>query len=508
VTAVLDEVGQHFLIDFSAPEITPEVERLVREGRIGGVILFAKNVRSASQVRELTADLQRLAFTAGLPPLFVSIDQEGGMVNRLTEGVTVFPGPMGIAAAGRTADAAAAGRLTALELRALGINVNHAPVLDVNMHSANPIIGVRAFSDDPGTVARFGTAYVAAAQAAGILATPKHFPGHGATVVDSHLDLPRLDKDPARLRQEDIAPFAAAVEAGADGLLTAHVVYPALDPHLPATLSPAIITTLLRGELGFDGVVFTDSMDMKAVSARWGRGPAATAALGAGADVIMACGPAPAQWESITAVRAAAGSGGLDAGSPRRSAARIAEVKSRYADAASSATPFERAAHEAVAQDIAERAVTLVRDEARKIPLRAPRVAVLHVGSDAWVTAPPRFGEELAALVPGVTTVARASDVRGRHWDALVVVSLSWRSYEGAPTVAALHREFGDRLVVVGAGNPYELLRFPRVPAYLAAYGPDPASMRAAAKVLAGRLEPRGRLPVALPPLYPRGHAA
>jgi beta-N-acetylhexosaminidase len=503
-----DEIGQHFLVDFSGHEITLEVERLVREGRIGGLILFAKNIRSASQVRALTADLQRLASAAGLPPLFISIDQEGGMVNRLTEDVTEFPGPMAIAAAGRIEDAAAAGGMTALELRALGINVNHAPVLDVNTQTANPIIGVRAFSDDPGTVARLGSAYVAAAKDARILATPKHFPGHGATVVDSHLDLPRVDKDSARLRQEDIEPFAASVAAGADGLLTAHVVYPELDPYLPATLSPAIVTTLLRGELGFGGVAFTDSMDMKAISARWGRGPAATAALAAGVDVIMACGPAAAQWESIAAAQAAVESGVLDAAALRRSAARIAEVKARYAATAISPAPFVRAAHEAAAQDIADRAATLVRNDAGMIPLRGGRTAVLHVGSDAWVTAPARLGEELAALVPGVTAVAGASEVSGRAWDAVVVVSFSWRSYEGTATVAALHREFGDRLIVVGAGNPYELLRFPEVPAYLAAYGPDPPSMRAAAKVLAGRLEPRGRLPVALSPIYQRGHSA
>ena len=503
-----DLAGQHFLLDFSGPEVTPEVERLIRDGRIGGVILFAKNIRSASQVRGLTVDLQGIASAAGLPPLFISVDQEGGMVNRLTEGVTVFPGAMSIAAAGRTGDAAAAGRMTALELRALGINVNHAPVLDVNTDTANPIIGVRAFADDPNEVARLGAAYAAAAQEAGVLTTPKHFPGHGATPVDSHLDLPWVSKDRPRLREEDIEPFAAAFAAGAGGLLTAHIVYPALDPDLPATLSPTVVTTLLREELGFSGVVFTDSMEMKAISARWGRGPAAVMALAAGGDVVMACGAGEVQWASIEAVRRAAEEGTLDAAALRRSAARIADAKARYAGTTRPTPAFEKEAHEATAQEIADRAVTLVRNEADQIPLRAGRAAVLHVGSDAWVAAAPRLGEELATLLPGVTVTSEVSGVTARPWDAVVVVSLSWRSYQGGDTIAALHREFGDRLVVVGAGNPFELLRFPGVPTYLAAYGPDPASMRAAAKVLAGRLEPRGRLPVALPPLYPRGHSA
>lgn len=503
-----DLAGQHFLLDFSGAEVTGEVERLIRHGRIGGIILFAKNIRSIAQVRGLTADLQRIASGAGLPPLFISIDQEGGMVNRLTDGVTVFPGAMGIAAAGRTEDAAAAGRMTALELRALGINVNHAPVLDVNTDVANPIIGVRAFGDDPDEVARLGAAYVAAAQGAGILATPKHFPGHGATPVDSHFDLPRVHKDPVSLRRDDIEPFAGAFAAGADGLVTAHIVYPEIDPDLPATLSPAVVTRLLREELGFRGVVFTDSMEMQAISARWGRGPAAVMALAAGVDVIMACGPTKMQWTSIEAVRKAAEEGRLDSAALRHSAARIADMKDRYARASGSTPAFEKEFHEATAQGIADRAVTLVRSAAGQIPLRAGRTAVLHVGSDAWVAAAPRLGEELATLLPGVTVASGAADVTGRPWDAVVVISLSWRSYEGVETIAALHREFGDKLVVVGAGNPYELLRFPDAPTYLAAYGPDPASMRAAAKVLAGRLEPTGHLPVALPPLYPRGHSA
>jgi beta-N-acetylhexosaminidase len=502
-----DAVGQHFLVDFSTHEITPGVERLIREGRVGGVILFAKNIRSADQVRDLTADLQRLAAAAGLPPLFITVDQEGGMVNRLTDGVTVFPGAMALGAAGREEDAAAAGRMTSLELRALGINVNHAPVLDVNSDAANPIIGIRAFGDDPDTAGRLGAAYVAAAKDAGILVTPKHFPGHGATVADSHLDLPAVRKDLPRLRREDIAPFAASLAAGADAVLTAHVVYPALDPDLPATLSRPILSTLLRGGLGFRGVVFTDSMDMKAISARWGRGPAAVRALAAGVDVIMACGPAAAQWESLDGVRAASENDTLDPAALRHSAARIAEAKSRYA-AARPAPAFDRAAHESAAQDIADRAVTLVRDEARMIPLRADRTVVLHVGGDSWVTSAAHLGTELAALMPGVAVAGSVRDVGGRLWDAVVVVSLSWRSYEGVPTISRLHTEFADKLVVVGAGNPYELSRFPQVPSYLAAYGPDPASMRAAAKVLAGRLEPRGRLPVDLPPLYHRGHTA
>lgn len=511
---IADFVGQHIMVDIPGAEISPAVEHLVREGRIGGVILFAKNIRSASQVRALTNDLQRLAATTGLPPLLISVDQEGGMVNRLTEGVTIFPSAMALGATGRPQDAAAAGRITALELRRLGINTNHAPVLDVNTNVANPIIGARAFSDDADLVGRFGAAYVTAAEAAGILTTPKHFPGHGATSLDSHLDLPVVNKDATTLHREEIAPFRHAIEVGAGGVMAAHIVYSAFDSERPATLSSAVLTRLLREELRFRGVAFTDSMDMKAVADRWPRGGAAVAALAAGADVVMACGGGAVQWASIEALRAAAADGTLHPDLMRHSGERIATAKAHYAGSPAGlpqppGTPaFDRSPHEATAQEIADRAVTLVRNEGQRVPLPPGPTAVLQVGSDDWVAAPPHLGAELRSLIPEVTVAATPSGVSGRTWASVVVVSLSWRSYPGAAVIAALHQEFGERLVVVGAGNPYELLRFPEVATYLAAYGPDPPSMRAAARILAGALRPQGSLPVSLPPLYPRGHRA
>lgn len=504
----VDLVGQHFVVDFSGPELTPELERLIRDGRIGGVILFAKNVRSVPQVRALTADLQHLAAAEGLPPLLITIDQEGGLVNRLVDGFTVFPSAMALGASGRVEDAAAAGSITALELRALGINTNHAPVLDVNSNAENPVIGVRAFGDDPAAVARLGVAYVQAAQAAGILATAKHFPGHGATSVDSHLDLPQVTKDPQALRREDVLPFAEAIRAGADGILAAHIVYSALDRALPATLSPQVITTFLRQELQFDGLTFTDSMAMSAIADRWPRGTAAVAALRAGNDIVLACGRPDAQWASIEAARRALTDGTLDPAALQASAARIARAKARYVSAGATDEATGTDAHRQQAQEIADRAVTLVQNHANRIPLPPGRTAVLQVGGDEWVVSAPQLGRDLAGLMPGVTIAADGGEIANRSWDSVVVVSLSWRSDQGAQTIRSLQREFGERLVVVGAGNPYELLRIPDAGTYLAAYGPDPASMRAAAKVLSGNLDPTGRLPVDLPGLYPRGHAA
>lgn len=509
-----DAAGSRVIVDFPGHEITPPLERLVREGRIGGVILFAKNIRSPAQVRTLTADLQRLAAGAGLPPLFITIDQEGGVVNRLTEGFTVFPGAMALAAAGRAEDAAAAGRITAVELRGLGVNTNHAPVLDVNTNPANPVIGIRAFSDDPAVVSRLGIAYLQAAQDAGILATAKHFPGHGDTSLDSHLDLPTVAKEMDRLRREDLFPFAEAIHAGLDALLTAHIVFPAVDPARPATLSRAVMHDLLRGELGFEGVVFTDSLAMKAVADRWPQGTAAVESLRAGCDLILACGPVGAQWEAIGAVRDAIGDGTLDAATLGSAASRIARVRARYVEPGAKRTSDTTAGspeHRRVAQEIADRAVTLVRGLPERIPLPRGRTLVVQAGVQGGptgerLTAP--LGEELAALGLDVTVASSPDEVSRRSWDSVVAASLSLRTFDGVETVRALHRTVGEKLVVVGVGTPYELLRFPEVETYLVTYGPDPPSLRAAAKVLAGTLAPSGRLPVALPGLHPRGWSA
>lgn len=514
--AINDLIGQRFVVDFSGPEVTADLERLIRDGRVGGVILFVKNIRSVSQVRALTADLQRLAAGAGLPPLLITIDQEGGLVNRLIDGITVFPSAMALGASGREEDAAAVGRITAVELRALGVNTNHAPVLDVNSNVENPIIGIRAFGDDPAQVARLGTAYIRAAQGAGVLATAKHFPGHGDTPVDSHLDLPVVTKDRPLLRREEVFPFAEAIRAGVDGIMSTHIIFTALDASRPASLSPQIMTGLLREELGFTGVSCTDSMAMKAISDRWPRGAAAVAALAAGVDIVLACGRHEAQWESITAARRAAADGTLGPDALRAARDRITRIRARYTLASSSGGTIGAEEHRRRAQEIADRAVTLVSNRARRIPLPSGRTAVLSLAGDVDVTSASddrmisalRLGAELAEMIPGVTLARDMNEIVNDSWDNVVVASVSWSSSRGTSALAALHQQFAERLVVVGAGNPYELLRIPGLYTYLATYGPDPASMRAAAKILSGRLEPAGRLPVALPGLYPRGHAA
>ncbi|MDO8506879.1 MAG: glycoside hydrolase family 3 protein, partial [Candidatus Limnocylindria bacterium] len=239
----------------------------VRTGRIGGVILFAMrgNVKSKEQVRTMLREIQAAACAGGLPPVPVAVDQEGGQVVRVAYRA-VFPSAMAIAATGDPAYAEKAGRAVAEGLRADGITVNYAPVADVNTEPRNPVIGTRAFGDDPAKVSAFVAAWVRGSEGAGVSASPKHFPGHGDAPLDSHLKWVDITVDRATLMKRDVPPFRAAFAAGATSVMTAHVKYPALDPENPATISKAILTDLLRCELGFTGLVVTDSLDMSGIN--------------------------------------------------------------------------------------------------------------------------------------------------------------------------------------------------------------------------------------------------
>jgi len=275
------------VVGFDGTTLPSEVRALAREFDLGGVILFARNVESPEQVAEIAVDAQQLA---GDLPLWVGVDQEGGRVARLKRPLTEWPA---MATLGRSGDEALASRFAgalAAELLAVGISIDFAPVLDVLTNPKNPAIGDRALGEDAETVARLGAVVVRTLQAAGLAACGKHFPGHGDTGIDSHLDLPVVDHGPDRLRAVDFVPFRAAVDAGVAAIMTGHLLVPSLDDANPATLSRRIVSDVLRGDLGFDGLVFTDDLDMKAIAARIPRERAAVSAIRAGCDVALLCG--------------------------------------------------------------------------------------------------------------------------------------------------------------------------------------------------------------------------
>jgi beta-N-acetylhexosaminidase len=285
-SALRRQIGQVLIAGFAGHQVSAELRALAKEFGLGGVILFARNVAEPEQVAELSFEASRLVPDL---PVWVSVDQEGGRVARLKRPFTEWP-PM--ATLGRSGDVRLAERFAralAAELKAVGITLDYAPVLDVHTNPKNPVIGDRALAERAADVARLGTTIVRALQAEGVAACGKHFPGHGDTSTDSHLELPLVEHPPERLREVEFEPFRAAIAADVATIMTAHVLVPSLDDKRPATLSRRIVADLLREELGFEGVILSDDLEMKAVAAEYEVPSAAVMALQAGCDGVLIC---------------------------------------------------------------------------------------------------------------------------------------------------------------------------------------------------------------------------
>lgn len=530
------KIGQMFFFGFEGTEPSENVVRLIRERHLGGVIYFARNVASTAQVAKLSADLQREAGESGNLPLWISIDQEGGMVARITEGVALMPGNMAIAAGGSADAAFDAARMTGQELRALGINLNFAPVLDVNNNALNPVIGVRSYGESPEKVAEYGAAAIRGYQAAGVTATAKHFPGHGDTDVDSHLDLPTVPHDRERMDAVELVPFRRAIAEGVDAVMSSHIYFPALEPRkLPVTLSRAVLTGLLREELGFQGIVMTDCMEMKAIAEHYGTLDAAVMAVEAGADLVMVSHTYELQVRAMDAVYEAVRSGRIaedriDASVRRVLACKagrgILAVGNAQPDSAGGRYPFGSvgsAEHREKAREISEASITLVRDDQGLLPLRRERTLVLTIaatvtsGADDSLVQRGSLGEALKeagldvvdrCMGPGTVASRLQSVLEEAGSDEIrqIVVGTYNAQFNPAQLDAVERlRQLGKPLVVVALRNPYDLLKLPEIRTFVAAYESRPLALQSAAKAVMGLIPFRGRLPVSLGDAYPAG---
>jgi len=300
-----EKAALRILVDFPGTSLTDPVRNFFESHPWAGVILFVKNIDNASQVKALIQNLQTINQNFYKDyPLFVSVDEEGGKVSPLQKLVTPSPGNAVLGTAGDVDAAYKLFKRRAVDLRELGFNVNYAPVVDVNTNPKNPIIGVRAFGSDPQTVAKFGNAAIRASQEEGVMAVAKHFPGHGDTEKDSHLDLPTVHRTEQEFEKIDLYPFKEAVKAGAWGIMTAHVIYPVLDKN-PATLSKKILTDILRKQLNFQGIIFTDSFAMAAIKEHFDLEEAVMRSVEAGADILLALGDASTQMDTFDILKKA-----------------------------------------------------------------------------------------------------------------------------------------------------------------------------------------------------------
>ncbi len=512
------EIGQLFSVGFEGFEPPPHVLETIRRGQAGGIILFRRNVRTAQQVGELTRTLQATAEAAGVAPLLIAVDQEGGTVRRLTGPDFIpLPSQMAMAAANRPDLVERLVYLAALEMAVLGINQNYAPVLDVNVNPLNPVIGVRSFGEDAGAVARLGQTVVRALQSGGILATGKHFPGHGDTRQDSHLTLPSVHHSRSHLESVELVPFRAAVASGIGALMTAHVTFSAFEPSgLPATLSSRVLTELARDELNFSGLMVTDSMGMQAIAEGWGVVKGAELAVAAGADQILLSHHSDHSAQTYRALKEAFRSGRIPMTRFREALDRVRETKARIGGPAGSLSDRERAEAADLARDLRRSAVAGV-GAVERLPI-ADSVILVSFGAHLDVTEAEdtaettrhpltlALGDQLAhhfSLPRDPSPTAVADVHRASRGFPLVVALDRGLAHPGQLTV--LNRTWTDGpTIALALSSPYDLRRLPVGTVGLTGFDPSPDAMEALAAVLRGDAPPAGVWPITLDPRPPQ----
>ncbi|MFD2083479.1 beta-N-acetylhexosaminidase [Actinopolymorpha cephalotaxi] len=494
---------------------------VVAKYHLGGVIYFtwSNNLVDPVQVAGLSNGLQTAAVgNGGAVPLLISADQEQGTVVRLGPPATQFPSSMALGASRHSVNAQVTAQITGLELAAVGINQDNAPDADVNVNPRNPVIGVRSFGSSPNLVKTWVAAEVRGYQDdAGILATAKHFPGHGDTTVDSHTGLPVITHSRTRWQNVDAPPFVSAIAAGVDAIMVGHLVFPALDPSgNPATLSYPIITGILRNQLGFGGLVITDALTMAGVRQKYGDDRVPVLAVKAGCDLLLM---PPRMDLAYNAVVAAVRSGEISGARLDASVARILRAKTAagivadpFVDVGKVRDVVGTPAHLARADQIADQTTTLIKNSRQVLPLSSAvrTVLVTGAGSAATQTLTDEFrsrGKTVTRLVTGTqpTTDQIAAAVAAARGKSLVVVCTqkAWDT-----TVDPLRHQrllvrnlvaTGIPVVAVAISDPYDIAYYTSVSTYLAAYAGNAVSMRACARVMFGEVNPTGMLPVSIP---------
>lgn len=521
-----EKVGQMIMVPFtgraSQTRARPwrALTRLIREDRVGGLIMYRGEPHQAAR---LTNKLQSLS---KLPLIFAS-DFERGAYSQLHVGAP-FTTNMAVGATGSEDYAYFQGKVTAREARALGIHWVLAPVADINNNPDNPIINVRSYGEDPALVARMVRAFVRGVQENGAIATLKHFPGHGDTSVDSHIGLAAIASDRSRLDDVELVPFKAGLEGGARSVMVAHLAVPKLthDDGLPASLSPEIINGLLRRDLGYKGLVITDGMNMGGVTKMFKGDEAAVRAVEAGADVVLTP-PDPAL--AIKGILRAVQSGRLTPARIDESVRRILQAKAqlglhrnRYIKPADVDKVFGSKVYAEEAQAIADRSITLLRNEDRVVPVKASktlRILTLIISDEGKSDPADIFQEAVAQRVPsaeimtlngrsGEAEIKAAMEKAGKAALILCAVYTQVRAQKGTVALPGKQADIINQLLqlnkpvlMVAFGSPYIIRQLPGIKNYLITYSLTEAAQRAAAKVIFGEIEAKGRLPISIPGL-------
>jgi beta-N-acetylhexosaminidase len=521
-------ISSQLMVAFAGRELPAEVAEWLRSHSVAGVTLFRQhNVASAAQVRALTDALQEAAHADGRP-LLIAADQEGGQLIGLGDETTQFAGAMAVGAAGDVDLAERVAHATARELRALGVNVNYAPVCDLATNPANPALGIRSFGDDPDTVSGLVAATVRGLQAEGVAATLKHFPGAGDIASDPHLELASVPLEWGEFASRELVPFQGGIEAGARMVMAGHFALPTLtgDPTLPASLAPQVITDLLRDELEFDGLAITDALDMHALAQGAAQIVNAISALRAGEDLLLGTVDPDLLQRLEEGLTQAEKRGLTDASAREVSAARLAKVREWIMGFEQpSLEVVGSVGHQALAAELAQRSVTLVRNDDGVLPLRPaadaricviqPRPADMtpadtsshvpallaeavrrrHAATDSFVVEPAPSEPEIASLT---------SKLAG--YDLIILGTVAANLMPEQAALARTVLALGRPTVTIALRTPWDICAYPEARTHVCSYGILGPTIEALARVLFGETSFLGHLPVEVSESFPRGH--
>lgn len=502
-----EKLGQRFV--YALPDVTAlteEVADFLVDCYAGGVVLFGFNIKTPEQIGKFNRDLQELAAKHGLPPFMISLDEEGGEVSRMpAEGQDLIAPSQMAQAVGGPEVIKTCSEVTARRLRHLGFNLNYAPVMDINNNPDNPVIGIRSYGAKPEVVAESGAIAIEAYLQNGISPCVKHFPGHGDTNIDSHFGLPVVDKSLEELRQFELIAFERAIAAGVPAIMTAHILYPQVEKAgLPATFSPVLLSQVLRQQMKFEGLIFTDCLDMRAIADRYDLGEAAIMAFRAGVDVVMLKGPLAEQRAAFETALAAAQAGEFDVSDCDEVLGRIEKWRERFCQteviAAPSVTDYELIA------EASRKSITIVNSKNNLLPLtKVGAKRPLLIDFTLEMASPveegrrpgPLLEEQLRLKLPNllrleISVAPTEDEVQRVHaWasqsDLLIVVTRHARQLENqARLVRELVTGTGSSapVVMIAAREPYDMDLFPDVPVAILTYGDAPATIKALAVLL------------------------
>lgn len=522
-TMTLDQkIGQLLMVGVDSTVLTPYSRAMIKKIQPGGIIFFGYNISTAAGIFSLTNALQKCSLDSGSLPLFISLDQEGGRVIRITDGVTQFPGNMALGVANDAETLESAARVLGMELRKLGINMNLAPDLDVNNNPANPVINTRSFGADPLLVAKLGTAYIHGLQKARCIAVGKHFPGHGDTNTDSHLAIPRIDYPIEHLRKTEFVPFVKAIEGGVEGIMTAHIAYPAvLGDNMPATLSPYFLTNILRDSMKFKGFVITDDLEMAGASGSISIGECAVRSFAAGTDILLISTHGKSTEQMFNALKKAVADGRITEERINQSVERIIELKLRYGIVQYNKETQKISMPELVASP-EEQALLARAGEINRTITRASLYLYQPPGSVVLAAADAECDRVL--ISPSGYMRNAVSSATGQSWkifgsEADFVNYIETRSKKAdspmyvyyqlytpvdwwIKKLSALSKTCGFSLCIIATGNPYTMFPFIKNNSVLYTYSITPESLYQAGLCITGLFAPQTEMPSSMRILY------